>query len=822
MAKDIEKINREVFNQAVGITPSTAHASMTQVFNKVSEFAGNAATNLAIENATAKGTQLAMENRGKPQKLAPSIGAATKAYNNAYNNVTINLMGLEGKRLMNQTYLQETQPGRLGSGTFGRVEELNRSTIQGVLEQTPDHLKTDVGLELLYASENLLLKTSSDVMKYNYEAQKASTNDILNSASSALFESMMSNNKEGIKLNEQKIRDTLDDQEALGLLTKDKKNEALKNLASQIKIGQYSRAFMDSLDSDLSMKKGDEFLARLGEKKPADLTWEEYGDLVPTLTKIRANKATLLNGDRLLTYATAKHGIVNGSISTYQQIDDLNLSALQKEELALQLDKQLVGSAKELQKLLNTSMNIRSGLGRMSTENEVNNWYDKVALPAALERKREIVAKNGQDPDQAYLTLIDKAQAVTGASTYGIGRPVTNLTDEIFARLENGSPEQAMEAAQAYQILADQQNSIPENDRASTLARSILNNRYYSGNDTLTAIQDARKAILEVTPEIRKSRETRLKEKKEKDYQSDYSGLFGKSPKSADTDLSYSLYKDYYNQAFMTSGNEKTAMDVAKDKLWPRFGEDPFGIPGKVMYLPITKTVPSYNAGSRLANYIDYTIKELIEANQVQRDEGTLDKEEIYRWAYRTKLPDSFTEKEFAYQRLVSRFDRPSSKEFGLDVASILAPTEHYILYKDKRYELYLDSDIDSGTRTDGIPRYYGVILVDGSPYYLKDNRTQSGLFEIPITSPYLLTPKLTEQMDDEQKNEATTQYLKRRFDAENPRAVFGHHFPDPMSAINEGERLKRKQKYIEENLKAKRKLLFGEPEEKEEGENNG
>jgi len=143
MANDLSAIPRQFAHQNIDLGGTNAFSRIQAALTDLSDYAAGQATDIFVAEAASKGKQLALSQRGNPQKLAPGVNRATSAFNNAYNEMTAGLLSTRLNELILNNLNTKSDPNTLGPRSIADLNALNNSTWLGFQSEIPKNMQAD-------------------------------------------------------------------------------------------------------------------------------------------------------------------------------------------------------------------------------------------------------------------------------------------------------------------------------------------------------------------------------------------------------------------------------------------------------------------------------------------------------------------------------------------------------------------------------------------------------------------------------------------------------------------------------------------------------
>lgn len=861
MTKELQALQRQTIAQGVSLPQSTSFGSLSTGFNALSNLGTFAAEKFSTVAAQKRGAEDAFRNIGKPGKLAPGVTNATKAYNNAYNNVDITLTTLNGMKLLDDDLRTMSEPGKLNSNSVGLYDEFAKARIQGTLDGTTKENKPDVALRLAQHYFQNLGRMGDRVSAFNTEQMTKDFTHIQNESLRMLQESMMANDQTGVKSAINGYNQLIQDRKALGLLHPLEESEMRKTLNDAITSSDYSARFLQSRVNGTE----EQFLANLANKKPDDLSFEEWQNVTSSVLKLKNRQDALVNEQQALSQAKWNQKLVNGDIQSLQDLEGAKseLSALAYTNLQTSFIRSQMDEG-----------NLQRQIQEFASLNGVNpsaadRMPDKVKDAAynqlinAITQAKKFETNN----DNASLSLIEKAEA---AKQFRV--PIRALNDELNYNLINGNPDQALEAALAYQRLAGRPDTLedksPVLDLPKTSEQIAVSVAMLANNTTdllPEAVEKARKEILLVNDQEKAARLNNFEqtysagEKGKKNLKDAFRDVFGVSAdanperfesfksvfrvnagqmRSLDEALEYT--KRSMTPVISTSKyaqNSETLMRFAPEKVVPYIQNGHWFDNQRL--LALSNIAKNYEKHQELVKNLPAnkerfkTLKAELQALAKDAPPDLAPESELYKklqgmsdeldalsksiqigsvkparkveWAYKNKVPDKLSEKDLLENNLFRTAIEPSG------VLGRMGSAQKYKLRIDgKDREVFIDSDISTRSRDNG-KITYGLYYVDdlGISQNVPDAFNQYGVAEWAVEDFNNFLPNISKEMSDKTIEQIAKKEATALFSRENAADAFGLRPTmtpyDVTRELTKQKYVKKKSKEIEQELKSKR-----------------
>ena len=502
MTKELQSLQRQTIAQGMSLPQSTSFSGMATSFNALSNLGAFAAEKFSVGAAKQRGAADAFSNIGKPGRLAPGVTKATEAYNNAYNNVDITLTTLNGMKLLDDHLRSLSEPGKLNSNSVGVYDAFAKASIQGTLDGTTEQNKADVALRLGQHYFQNLARMGDRVSTFNNQEMEKDFTHIQNESLRMMQESRMAGDQEGVKSAVNSYNQLIQDKKSLGLLHPLEEQEMRQTLDNALVSVDYSARLLTARANGTE----EQFLSELANKKPDGLSFEQWQTSISSVLKLKNRQDALVNEQQALSQAKWTQKLASGEIQSLEDLEGAKseLSALSYTNLQTSFIRSQVADGK-LQRDIQDFANL-NGVNPSAAERMPDSVKD-AAYGQLLNAITQAKQFESNDPS-ASLSLIEKAEA---AKQFRV--PIRALNDELNYNIINGTPDQALEAALAYQRLAGRPDSLedksPVLDLPKTAEQIAVSVAMLANNTTdllPDAVEKARKDILLVNDQEKAAR----------------------------------------------------------------------------------------------------------------------------------------------------------------------------------------------------------------------------------------------------------------------------------------------------------------------------
>ena len=639
MTKELQTIQRQVFADSVGLPKSNIFSNLQGAADTVSRVGTALAQEVAVGSAAQKGAETALAEAGstEPRKLAPGLTAATKAYNNAFNDTTVNLIALQGQKLLNENALNATAPGKLNSNSLADFGKVSKGTIEGLLKTTPDHLKADVSIKLLGMSERAAGHVAEQVQSFNNREITDSLNlqyaDSLNEVRVALTTGNKRQQSAAIRV----AKENIQKYSTLQNITSAQKTQLERTLDQTIINSTLESGYTDAIQKD-GEDGAVKFITKFISSDTPGISLVQKDLAKDFLLNLNTKQRNNLNlaSTQAFNNIQAQMNLEPGSIPTVsaleaaivqQEQDGLPMNLAQKNKLRAQVRKSNTASSKRAQ----TNDNINRAIQNNSVEivdftnKELDNFFlDNVA--SRKDQRDSAVASGNLAPG----VLPDWQVEASVAAQVPVVIPA--LTKRLTAQFTNGNLTDVDAALRTYSYLQENNPDALKGltDRVDAFADTLLTDVQNSGNDRdLQTIYDENKsAILDADEKVVQLRaQNHLKEVKAnpnrntRNIRKAYGikgGLFSSGDVPDDMRVTYDKLLEKNAKLYETK-NYSLAQEKTISQLQGVYQESPDFAPGRPVPNPV-EGLPFYGMGNGVQNQGAQTLNE-IATNQAQFDE---------------------------------------------------------------------------------------------------------------------------------------------------------------------------------------------------------
>ena len=523
MANDLKVIPRNFIAQPMDLGGSHAFSRIQSALTELSDYASGKATELFTEQAAQKGKQLALEKKGIPQDLRPGINEATKAYNNAYNEMTAGILSTKLEGLLSANLAKKSNPATLGPGSVAELNALNNSTWLGFQSEIPKNMQTDMEYAYIQANEKTLGILGNTLSKVNQENITADMKIVGDRAKLDYGAAILTGDKSQEREALANVMNWLDNSATLNGMTEIQKQDQIRQVQDIAIDSHVHRDMMEAV-----INGGEEGLAAYIVKVMAS-TPEQLG-VTPAQKQIMSESAlkynTLLANQMNVASTQGFNNIalewVNnpGSITSTQQLNQKISDQAQKgfpitQNQQIQLVSKIFGKNKAASKRAQTNAEINESVssGDIGIVNyssgDINNYWEDL-LKGSMEKVQQMEADGSLKPGEAKLWQMEVQSALN------IQREVPALTSRIEARLTGPNTNNIQDGIRQYSFAKTNNPLLLSglSPKTDAFARTILD-KAQNVTDPVTIeriIAEAKEGVLNADQDVVNARNTSYKD----------------------------------------------------------------------------------------------------------------------------------------------------------------------------------------------------------------------------------------------------------------------------------------------------------------------
>jgi len=460
MANDLSAIPRQFAHQNIDLGGTNAFSRIQAALTDLSDYAAGQATDIFVAEAASKGKQLALSQRGNPQKLAPGVNRATSAFNNAYNEMTAGLLSTRLNELILNNLNTKSDPNTLGPRSIADLNALNNSTWLGFQSEIPKNMQADMEYAFTQANAKSLEMMSSTVSSFNAANIKKDIDIVGKSSKAKYAATILSGDKKQEKQALDSVLNWLNNASRLSGMTEIQREDELRQIQDIAVDAHVHRGMADALGS-----KGEQgltsYIVNVLNSSPEQLgvTPEQKQIMVESALKYNTQLTNQMSVASSQGYNNIVLESINnpGSITSIQHLNSKISEQEQKgnplsQTQQIQLASKVLGKNKAESKRAasNAEINESVSSGDISivnfTSGQMNDyWEDSVKVATervkALEESGEI--NSGSIPGWQI-----EVQAAVN-----VQRDVPALTERINARLTGPNSDNIQQGIRQYSFL---------------------------------------------------------------------------------------------------------------------------------------------------------------------------------------------------------------------------------------------------------------------------------------------------------------------------------------------------------------------------------
>lgn len=757
MTKELQTIQRRAIEQSISLPRPQASGNLSGAFNQLSGLSGLAASKLAITQGQAEGAEAASQNKGKPKKLAPGLTAATKAYNDAYNNMTVNLVSLDTSRQMDLDLIDVTKQGRLNSNTVAEYDALAKARIEGALQGVDPSLRAALALKLTDKLFSNQLKAAKITQDFNVSQLNKEFDLSFSQKLKDINESILNGDKVLFNSYLKDFESLISDKKALGLLDKEDEANLRESFDAFLKTADYTKRYFDSRIDNTEEK----FLDNLFREKPGDLTNNQWETIKTRLLSVKSTQDKGVASQMALSAATIKNEITQSFLDGEPMSED----ELKNKTIAENLPTTSFLALNQYRLTqINKLLNKNKGVSNLSNLLSQGKFIQANAAPSKAKNELyDLSVENFEKNIQEELGEKDFKASILEKSSIveNMGIDVPTFREELAGAIKSKSADTATSGAIAYKHLQDTSpRTIEKLDKeAKAIAQGINNKVKLSNIEIDEAVKLSQNEVLEKKDPVVIERVRRAKrahpstpgDRKSPDFvstlDSEFKDLFGKGLDPALNAPAFAAFSDLYDAYASMKDNPSEALSLAKQDVQPVWGVSKYGEKGRLIqgpehffdYFESAQNVFDNQVILQSFKFVKDHEKARRESNSKLGGDGL-----IIKWlgGDDVTIPDRTTGDDL--MRLIA-------VEMGLSPNSILQ-----FEVNGKKEQWYIDSTPDTRFFDDGVLRYpvYRYDDFGNKDYIIDPNSNEGGLFTINFTSLDKYAPDTFSKLEDERQTQ--------------------------------------------------------------------
>ena len=460
MANDLKVIQRQIIPQAIDLGGSNAFSRIQGALTELADYTSGKAVEIFTEQAAQKGKELALEKRGIPQDLTMGINAATKAYNNAYHEMTAGLLSVRLNELLGKNLSLKSDPKTLGKNSLGDLNALNNATWLGFQSEIPKSMQADMEYSFIQGSQKTLDMLGSTLSKFNDDKIKAEMKIVGDRAKAEYAATILTGNKQQESQALSEVMRWINNSATLNGMSDIQKQDQLRQIQDIAIDGHVHREMMEAV-----IKDGEPGLSQY-ITKVVNSTPEQLG-ITPAQKQIMVESALKYNTDitKQMNVASTQgynnivlESIYNpGSITSLQQLNAKIDEQAQKgfplsQNQQIQVASKVLGKNKAEAKRAQTNAQINESVSSGDidivnyTNTEINHYWEDI-LKGSMDKVAQMESDGTLNPGQTKLWQMEAQSAVN------IQRDVPALTARLEARLTGPNSNNVQDGIRQYSFL---------------------------------------------------------------------------------------------------------------------------------------------------------------------------------------------------------------------------------------------------------------------------------------------------------------------------------------------------------------------------------
>jgi len=765
----------------------------------------------------------AIGNMGKAQAQAAAIGFdITKNVMESANKIEADLHYTEATNLLNQELVTSLSKENIVSGNayeryMQSAQSISEKTLPFVNRQYRGTVKNQLAKEI----NKFGLQVARQEIAFKEEQNKASGQIVVANKISSLEEAIANGDMESVNSLQASIGDSISSLVGIGAMNEYEAYQLSEKVQKATVVAEYSSKFENMLRANPI--EADIFLKELGEKKPRNLTHEEWSSVQATLLQQKDEYRKSYQAAQKLGQDEYSLAFNSGLIKTPKDLDTFienqtkmgrHFSPNDKINMYDDLVKAANRVDKEAQKLLeidNAVTQNPDALYNFSTGD-----LEKYHTSKSDQIKEGLKAQKEANPDMVIPSDLTVEASVASTLPYN----VNHFSRKFGDKLQYGTPadiEDAIKVGDHLLRVAPKTYSLLPKE--TQVYHNLVKTLY--GNTTLNIEQIRDYATKSVAP--RDDYTQKIIDKKLADlhktgfykglYKDIYDTKFVNPALQPQFNNLTSVFDTFYN----LSGDKNVATDLTKNYMNVNSGKSEFIPKYDVTKNPIEKTKEYIDNPIFVKNQIATAANEIILNYEYAKEKG-------YPTAYTVEWPDGIKKPNLNEIQQKDFVEKPIMvNEKGKEV-----PIQLKINGKNRKIFLMNPStDLEDRSR-DQRQFYFEDDFGIPQPLYVSGEFTHtggsvnvsSGIPSIQFKSISQVVPEYYKDVVKKSYDDKAIQLLRAEFKSQNPEAIepVVKSIPKPQSYYNakvpkktESEYEKRKKsedEFIKKNLQSKSKLV--------------
>ena len=506
MSEVLRSLQRQVLADSVSLPKNSAFSTLQSGFNLLSQAGATAATSVATLGAKQAGAAFAEGGAG-PTKLSPPITKATAAYNEAFLNTQANIAVSEASKNLTMQRLDMQSPQKLNSNSLAEYSKVALDgIIRGTLEGINPEIRSEVGQRLNDVLFKNQVSLTSSVQAFNLAQNKKQFEEVKLQSLSDMKSALYEGNTQAFNEAKSRYKKAVEDQQTLGFIDEFEKNELFKELGNEEIAASVGARYLESRVNGTD----EEFLSRLANTKPSNLTFDEWQNAISTVLSLKSKQDSLVSQQMKLNESMWLEKIDKNEVQTETELEPAK-SELTKQQFFNVKSKLRAKNAKENKQLADILQFETNNLGSPSEANRAKESVKDAAFAQRLMAYTQNMRAETNNPEFVP-NIVDKA--ILARDNYNVPIPSVNAELSYLFKNEANNPEASALALTAFKsIVGDASNPNPSAFKALSMdekSRQIASlSLFYSekaGASALDAVARAQNEILKADIDVRAGR----------------------------------------------------------------------------------------------------------------------------------------------------------------------------------------------------------------------------------------------------------------------------------------------------------------------------
>ena len=612
-------LQQQALKASLELTTPQGMAQLSGAAFGLAQQVGAAASNVAQQIAQSQG--IAAAQGGEQPKLAPGITPATRRFNEAFIKTQADVVGAQTHQALQAEFRKQTSPENISADSAAKFLETARAINQGALSSVDEQTRPFLQQRLFDATAVFGEKMAVAVDEHTRAELVDSLNLTAATSLEEIEESLATNDGDRLVRARQDYSSVIANGKELGVLTETAAFKMQKTLDDTIAIKGYEAKFLQAWQDGTQ----EQLLNGLAKAKPADLTANQYTNVIASLNKMNAQMNGAVDGTQAANLGVVLRQISEGEITTKDQLDavseGLSLSGQLRAQSAYLSQQQAVSSdMQNMAKFSSLIANDPPAAQAFNPKAQQQHWDFTVG------QFRQAKAQAIGDDDY-QMTMQDFTDV---AIQYGF--PMKQYNNRLANTLKSGEPDQVLQAALAFRKLSGvgqpgvTSSPVLDIDQESRdIAMQVLNSVVDTG---ISRTENAGEAILRAVDSIKNKKDpVRVERKrlyddalgKHKDatlsnlFEENVGGVASASPQA------FAAYKTLLENTFTDTKSDMTldqAAQLASNAMIRSWGKSKFNdVDDAVVSNPID-TMPMADFGNWLPNQLRLKLLGMVESQK--------------------------------------------------------------------------------------------------------------------------------------------------------------------------------------------------------------